>query len=192
MARIAGVSLSISTKTAGEVATFIRRKQIDNAIAYLEQVVIGKKAIPFKRRVKDIPHRKGMRTGRYPKRVSEQVIHLLKGLKSNAQDRGFDTSKMIIVHAVAQKGTIVSHYGRRRTERKNTHFEIIAKEVEKLKTKKKPAQPETKISAVPKETKKEEPKPETKPVAQPETKVSAAPPAMEKKIEEKKPEAKTQ
>lgn len=158
MARVAGVSLSISTKTSVEVASFIKGKQIDKAIAYLEQVVVAKKAIPFKKRVKDIPHRKGMRTGRFPKKVSEHFIKLLNGLKSNAQDRGFDTSKMIIVHAVAQKGTIVSHYGRRRTERKNTHIEIIAKEIEKLKTKKKKVQPK-------KETKpaeKKEEKPEAK------------------------------
>lgn len=137
MAKIVGISLPISTKTSIEVAAFIKGKQIDKAISYLQQVVSGKKAIPFKKHVRDIPHRKGMRTGRFPKKVSEYVIDLLQGLKSNAQDKGLDTSKMIIVHAVAQKGAIIFHSGRRRLKRKNTHFEIVAKEMKEEKKKQK-------------------------------------------------------
>lgn len=170
MARLVGRDLQISVKTAGEVASFIKGRQIDKAIAYLEQVVVAKKAIPFKKRVKDIPHRKGMKTGRFPKKTSEQVIGLLNQLKSNAQDKGLDTSKMIIVHAVAQRGAVLFHYGRRRTQRKNSHFEIIAKQVEEIKVKKK--------KTAKKEMTKE--KPEEKKTTQSETKenkkeVSAVP-----------------
>ncbi|MBD3263086.1 50S ribosomal protein L22 [Candidatus Woesearchaeota archaeon] len=184
MARIVGGNLSISTKTSGEVAAFIKGKQIDNAINYLKDVVDGKKAIPFKKRVKKIPHRKGMRTGRYPKNVSEHIIKLLNGLKSNAQDKGFDTSIMIIVHAAAQRAPIAFHYGRRRTERKNTHFEIIAEEVEKLKEKKK-AQSKRKHLATPTGAGKPKKKPAEAPKTQPKTKET------KKEIPKKKPAKKT-
>jgi len=161
MVRTVGINLPISTKISVEIASFIKGKQIDKAIAYLEQVVVEKKAIPFKKRVSDIPHRKGMRTGRFPRKASVYIVDLLNGLKSNAQNQGFDTSKMIIVHAVAQKGAVIFHHGRQRTKRKNTHFEIVAKQVEEIKGKKKKAKPaekkpeekktqsETKVSAVP-------------------------------------------
>jgi len=136
MARIVGTSMPISTKTSIEIAAFIKGKQIDKAISYLQEVIEGKKAIPFKKHVKKIPHRKGMRTGRYPKKASKYIVDLLLGLKSNAQNKGLDTSKMIIVHAAAQKGPIAFHSGRQRLKRKNTHFEIVAKEVKEIKTKK--------------------------------------------------------
>lgn len=135
MVRTVGINLPISTKISVEIAAFIKGKQIDKAIAYLGQVVAEKKAVPFKKRVSDIPHRKGMRTGRFPRKASVYIVDLLNGLKSNAQNQGFDTSKMIIVHAVAQKGAVVFHQGGQRTKRKNTHFEIVAKQVEETQTK---------------------------------------------------------
>lgn len=144
MASIVGRDLAISTKVAVDVAAFIKGKQIDSAILYLEQVVAKEKAMPFRKHVKSIPHRKGMRTGRFPKIVSQQVIDLLKGLKSNAQDKGLDTSKLIIVHAAAQKASVAFHYGRRRTHRKNTHFEIVAQQIEPKQKKVKKVQSETK------------------------------------------------
>jgi len=138
MVRVVGRSLPISTKASVEIAAFIKGKQIDKAITNLEKVVEGKLAVPYKRYVKDIPHRKGagMRTGRFPKKASKHIIVLLKSLRSNAQNQGLDTSKLFIIHAAAQKGPIVFHYGRRRTKRKNTHFEIVAKQIEKEEKKK--------------------------------------------------------
>lgn len=137
MAKVIGTLLPISSKTSREVAKAIKNKQLDKAITYLERVTELKQAVPYKRYNRDVPHRPGkMAAGRYPVKTSEHIIKLLHSLKSNAQNKGLDTTKMVIVHAAAQKGENRARYGRKRAVRKNTHFELVAEETTELKIKK--------------------------------------------------------
>lgn len=138
MVRVLGKTLPMSTKASVNVAAHIKGKQVDKVLNYLKAVIETRAAIPYKRYNRDIPHKpgKGFGPGRYPKKVSEHVIELLEKLKSAAATKGLDTSKLTVIHAAAQKGPVVWHYGRRRIKRKNTHFEIVAKEVEPKKKKK--------------------------------------------------------
>ncbi len=136
-----GRFIPISKKTGGEVARFVNGQKVDRAITYLEQVVEGKQAIPFKRRKKDIPHRKGpIAAGRFPKKVSLEFIKLLKQIKANAQDKGLNEDNLVVIHAAAQKASKVWRYGRKRGRtRKLAHLEMIATEIkEKKKTEEKP------------------------------------------------------
>lgn len=138
MAKVIGTALPISHKISREVAKFIKNRQIDKAMNVLKQVTEKKQAVPYKRYNRDIPHKPGkMAAGRYPIKTSEQIIKLLKSLKSNAQNKGLDTTKLIIVHAAAQKGEKRMRFGRQRRERKNTHFELVAEEKETVQKKKK-------------------------------------------------------
>lgn len=186
MVKIVGTKLSISTKASGEIARFIKKKQIDRAIEYLEDVIKIKKAIPYKKYT-EVGHRKGeMAAGRYPKKAARYVIKLLKGLKKEAETKGLDENKLVIIHTVAQKGTRTPRYGRQRGRtRKNTHFEVIGEERD-IKVKKKaqerssgsrskaatenkkqekkksePAKPEKSKVAKPKEIPKKVPEPST-------------------------------
>ena len=65
--------LPISTKHSIAVCKFIKGKKIEKAIVDLEKVSLLKKAIPMKG---EIPHRKGMMSGRYPKKSAEYFIKL--------------------------------------------------------------------------------------------------------------------
>jgi len=118
-----GNSLPISTKQSVAICKFIKGKKINDAIEYLEKVVVGKKAIPMRG---EIPHRKGkMMSGRFPKNASQQFIKLLKSLGANANANNLE--EPIISEAIANKAQ--RPYGRfGRTQKKRSHVLIKCKE----------------------------------------------------------------
>jgi len=119
-----GINLPISTKDAKFVCKFIVKKRIGDAIRDLEQVEIGRKAVPMKG---EIPHRKGKRiaSGRFPKKAAKNFIVLLKSLAANANEGNLD--EPIIVEAMANMAA--RPHGRfGRTQKKRTHVKIIAKD----------------------------------------------------------------
>jgi large subunit ribosomal protein L22 len=132
MVRAIGKHLPISLKTSVEVLKYIKGKNVVKAKTLLEEVVAAKRAVPFNVYKKDIPHRKGkgLSVGRFPKKTSENIIHLLNLLQANAKDKGLDEKSLIIIHAAAQNGPNLMHYGRlRRRMRKITHIELAAEEI---------------------------------------------------------------
>jgi len=137
MVRVSGKHLPISLKTTSEVMKFIKGRKVNQAIALLEQVRDAKIAVPFLKYKRDVPHRKGkMSIGRYPKKVSEHTIMLLNLIKANAKDKGLDEETLSIIHAAAQQGPNLWHYGRqRRRLRKVCSIELVAQKT-KEKTKK--------------------------------------------------------
>ena len=76
-----GKDLPISTKHAVAICNYIKGKDIDRAISMLEEVVKMKKPVPMRG---EIPHKKGIMSGRYPVKAAGFCIKLLKSLKSNA------------------------------------------------------------------------------------------------------------
>ena len=124
-----GKNLGISTKASVEVCRFLRNKQTDKAKKILENVIEKKQAIPYKRYLSDIPHRKGkMATGRYPLKTSKAILDLIKSAEANAQSKGM-SKNLIISHISAHKGPSQSRYGRKIGKKtKRTHIKIIVEE----------------------------------------------------------------
>ncbi len=117
-------NLPISTKHSAAICGFIKNKKIENAIADLEQVLVLKKPVPMKG---EIPHRKGkgMMSGRFPKKATQNFIKLLKSLSANANHNGLEAP--IIVEAIANIGS--RPYGKfGRVRKKRTHVKIKVKE----------------------------------------------------------------
>ncbi len=115
-------NLPISTKKSRDLCRFIKYKRIGDAIADLEQVSRAKKPVPMKG---EIPHRKGIMSGGFPKKASENFIVLLKSLSANANANELEDP--VIVEAIANIG--VRPYGRfGRIRKKRTHVKIKAKE----------------------------------------------------------------
>jgi ribosomal protein uL22 len=85
-----GRDLAVSIKHAVAICNMIRGKEIDNAIKMLEEVVKMKKAVPMGG---EIPHRRGMMSGRYPVKASKIYIQLLKSLKANALAKEIELEK---------------------------------------------------------------------------------------------------
>jgi ribosomal protein L22 len=119
-----GINVHSSTKHFKYICSHIKGRKIDNAISEMESVLKYKVAVPFKG---EIPHRKGMMSGRYPVKASGEMIKVLKALKGNALNNNMDIDKTIIFTASA-------NIGKRPAKRKNrkgkrTHIALTAKEI---------------------------------------------------------------
>ena len=138
-AKVIGLDLPISTKHSIEICDFIRHRPITKAKKYLELVLEKKEAIPLKRFHKDRGHRRGnIGPGFYPEKATKEIISLLKGLEANAQNKGLNTTNLIISKAIANKASRPYRYGRKRgLKAKRTHIEIEAKETQVKKETKK-------------------------------------------------------
>ncbi|MEK6855220.1 MAG: hypothetical protein AABX73_03280 [Nanoarchaeota archaeon] len=123
-----GASLPISKKHSIYLCRFIKNKDINSAIKKLEGVSKFKEAVPFKG---EIPHRKGMMSGRYPINASIQFISLLKGLRGNSITNGLDLEKTRIYFASATWASRPARSGGRHAKRTNVILkakEFVAKE----------------------------------------------------------------
>ncbi len=205
VARSGAINMRISTKNSVEISRFIKGLAVDRAIEYLEDVVTKKKAVPFKRFIKDQAHRKGgMGPGRYPVNAAIEFIKLLKNVKNNAEQKGFDAERLVVDNAQANLCGSSFHRGARsfgRRYSKSTNISITVKEKKvkksaadkKLKTsvaavEKKPKAVEAKVTAekpvAEKKPKVIEAKEKTEPKKTAEKQKTAESPA--KKVEAKK------
>ncbi len=99
-----GKELHISRKHAHEISSAIRGMKVDAAREFLEEVSLLKRAVPYKRYRRNIPHKKGMCTGRYPQKAAKEFLRVLKNLESNATYKGLDPEDMRITHIATKKG----------------------------------------------------------------------------------------
>jgi large subunit ribosomal protein L22 len=99
-----GKELHISKKHAYEIASAIKGMKLDKARGFLEDVSELKRAVPYKRYTTNIPHRKGMCTGRYPQKAAKEFLRVLKNAESNATYKGLDPENMRITHIATKKG----------------------------------------------------------------------------------------
>ena len=88
-----GRNLSCGLKHATAICNMIRGKEIDTAIKMIEEVTKMTRAVPMRG---EIPHRRGMMSGRYPVKASKIYLALLKGLKANAIANDLELEKFRI------------------------------------------------------------------------------------------------
>jgi len=135
-ARAIGSALPISIKKAVEVCNVLRNMRLEKAKRYLERVVEGTQAVPYRRSKMDLGHKRGIGPGRYPKKTAAMLIRLLNSVEANAQFKGLSTADLVISHISPNRASCPWHFGRqRRTKMKRTHVEIV---VEEKKSEKKP------------------------------------------------------
>ena len=105
--RASGREMRISPKASREICAAIRNMNLQAAKDFLEQVIDLKRAVPFKRHKKQIPHRRGLEgwyAGKYPVKAARAILKVLNGLEANAEDKGLDKERLRIIHAAAQLG----------------------------------------------------------------------------------------
>jgi len=126
----------ISPKFAREVAGMVRGMMVEKAVATLEEVIAMERPVPLKRYKKRVSHKKGVGPGRYPVKVSEAVLAVIKSAMSNAEYKGLDASNMAITTITIARGqTIPGHMPRaqgRATQwnQETANIEVIIEEVE--------------------------------------------------------------
>jgi len=131
--------LNMSPKHSIEIATFIRHKRVNDAIAYLNEVIGLKKAIPFRRFNRNVAHKRGLPgswdAGRYPVKASKAYIRVLESVKKNAEYIGLDADNLEIIHVSANRGRAQKSFfpramGRASPKvRETVNIEVVVREV---------------------------------------------------------------
>lgn len=106
VARARGNELHISPKKSYEVMNAIRGKRLEDAKVLLEDVIALKRAIPYRRYNQETSHKQGIGPGRYPKKVAQQVLIVLKNAEANAEEEGLAVDDLIVHVAAASRGKI--------------------------------------------------------------------------------------
>ena len=127
-------NLSISTKHSVEISRNLRYKNTAFAKKYLEAVVNYDRPVSFKRHVRNVGHKSGMSSGRYPVKAASEFLKLMLSVEANAQFKGMDISNLKITKLMANQASLPRTGGRQRYGTKRTHIDV---EVMVGKTKKK-------------------------------------------------------
>ncbi len=116
--------LPISTRHSIAICKFIKNKNPDRAIEHLSKVIKKKMAVPI---TGEIPHRKGIMSGRYPVKASKYFMRIIRDVVANANVKGMNINNLVL-HGISNKGSTTYHYGRRGGRFKRTNLTIIAME----------------------------------------------------------------
>jgi large subunit ribosomal protein L22 len=136
-AKASGRELRVSHKHAREVCRTIKGMMLTTAKEYLRDVIDKKKAVPFRRYKKKLGHRTGLKkafAGRYPIKAAQQILRVIEGAESNAENKGLDVDRLRIFHAAAYQGIKIKRYTPRAHGRASpkyettTHIEIVLNE----------------------------------------------------------------
>lgn len=126
--KASGRDIKMSPKAAVEICRAIREMRLDEAKAFLQDVSDKKRAVPYKHYKKKVAHKgeiQGWYAGRYPVKASREVLKILNGLEANAEDRGFDTERLKIIHAAANRGRVIKRYMPRAFGRSSPRFNVL-------------------------------------------------------------------
>lgn len=138
MVKASGRDLKISPKAAREICGAICTMHLEEARRFLQDVIDMKRAVPYRRYNKQIPHKRGLigwYAGKYPVKAASEIMKILNGLEANAEDKGLYVENIKIVHAAAQRARIIKRYMPRAFGRSSPdfnqlcHVELIAKEI---------------------------------------------------------------
>ncbi len=133
-AKASGREVRVSHKLAREVCKTVKGMKLNQAKAYLRDVMDKKKAVPVTRFNKKAGHRHGIEkafAGRYPIKAAEQVLGVIESAQANAENKGLDVDRLSIMHAVAYPGMKIKRYTPRAQGRASpkyntlTHIEIV-------------------------------------------------------------------
>ncbi len=136
-AKASGRELKVSHKAAREVCKAVKGMNLGQAKAYLRDVMIKKKAIPYTRYTKKLGHKGGTPkrfVGRYPIVTAERVLRVIEAAQANAENKGLDVDRLRIIHAAAYQGVKLKRYTPRAHGRASpkynttTHVEIVLDE----------------------------------------------------------------
>lgn len=123
-----GRDLRISHKAAVEVCRAIRGLSLDDAKRLLEDVVNLKRSIPYRRHKKKVSHRRDLQNwyaGRYPVKTCKAILKVLENAEANAEHKGLSVEDLKVIHATAQKGTILKRYTPRAFARATPNFRVL-------------------------------------------------------------------
>jgi len=142
IAKAVRYDIPVSIKYMREIAYTLKGMKLKDAIRFLEDVVKLKQPVPFRRYHGKLSHKRGLADrfkwpiGRYPVKGAKYTLEVLRNVEANAENKGLDKDKLVIVHIAAHKGITLKRYmprafGRATPKyRRMSHLEVVVKEVD--------------------------------------------------------------
>lgn len=136
--KASGREVDVSPKNAREVCVAIKGRLLKDAKEYLEKVQEKEQSVPFRRYKRGGAHRSespGFHAGAYPVKAAREVLSVLNNLEANAEFKGLDLDRLMIIHAAAQRGRLSKSYTPRSQGRSSpsfntlVHIEVVGTEV---------------------------------------------------------------
>lgn len=130
---------NVSLKYSTEIFNQIKGQPVNKVILYMERVKKHEDHVPLRKYNKKVAHRKGeakqgVKSGRYPEKVVVKFKELLELVKNNADFKGLDTEKLIILTGFASQGfkrqnmQSKGKIGGKVRYKKSTHLEVVVSE----------------------------------------------------------------
>jgi large subunit ribosomal protein L22 len=126
-AKAYGRRIDMSPKHAMEICNHIKGMNAVKADELLTRIYKKQQYLPIKRYLKKIGHKPGMMAGQYPVKAARIIQKILRNAMSNAEQKGMDKEKLVIVHANAHRGPT---YARRKPKGRWTYHQIDTTHVE--------------------------------------------------------------
>ena len=126
--KASGRELRVSPKAAREVCATIRGMAVGEAKDFLQEVILKRKPVPFRRHKKKAGHRRGIQkayVGKYPVKAAKKTLEVLENAEVNAEYRGLDTERLRIIHASAYPGVNIRRMIPRAFGRATPYFETL-------------------------------------------------------------------
>ncbi len=123
-----GRDLRISHKAAVEVCRAIRGLSLDDAKRLLEDVINLKRSISYRRHKKKVSHKRDLPkwyAGRYPVKTCRAILKVLENAEANAEYKGLSVENLKVIHAAAQKSTVLKRYTPRAFARATPNFRVL-------------------------------------------------------------------
>ncbi|MET1159402.1 MAG: 50S ribosomal protein L22 [Thermoprotei archaeon] len=140
IAKAVQFDIPVSIKIMREVVAAIRGMKVSEAKKLLENVIKLRQPIPFRRYKGKQSHKRGLADkykwpiGRYPVKAAKYLLKLLEHVEANAENKGLDKDKLVIIHIAAHKGVTLKRwmpraFGRATPKfRRTSHVEVIVAE----------------------------------------------------------------
>jgi len=130
----------VSLKYSVEVCNQIKTMPVNKAIAFMQRIYNHEEFLPLRVYNSKVAHRKGdsragVKSGRYPEKVAQEFIKLFELVKANADNKGLDAEKLLIIHIYANAGINRFSYQSKgriagKARRRNaTNIEVIVQEM---------------------------------------------------------------
>src|SRR3989338_5429033 len=99
------LNVPVSSKQGIELSNSLRYRSTAAAKNILEEVIALRRAIPYRRFIKDLGHKPGIGAGRFPQKAARVILQLVKSVEANAQVKGLNSSSLKITKLVVNKAS---------------------------------------------------------------------------------------
>jgi large subunit ribosomal protein L22 len=135
-ARATSVNTPISPRDALELVRTLKGMKLESAKDYLERVISKKSAVPYRKFLDSVSHKRGVGPGRYPIKAAKYVLETVTNAENNAEFKQLDSEKLVIKSAVAQPASPIKYYTYKafgssgKFYRERVHIQIVLEEME--------------------------------------------------------------